>query len=287
MGKRVVFLSQDSMDGFVSDDALAIQPFADQGLEVETVSWRADVDWSVYDAVIVRTPWDYMHAPDAFLTTIDRISDATRLANPAALMRWNLDKRYLSELKEQGVPVVPTEYGTALTADRLDALLSDYPDGAVIKPVISAGSKDTFALKPPVDAQTRQQVLEAHRESAYMWQPFVRSVVEEGEYSLFFFSGAFSHCIVKRPKQGDFRVQEEFGGDIVAIEATPEQLGVAQKVLGALPETLLYARVDLVRGQQDEWWLIELEIIEPSLYLRTDEAAPARFARAAAAWLLD
>ncbi|MEL6301169.1 MAG: hypothetical protein AAFV47_05495 [Pseudomonadota bacterium] len=287
MGKRVVFLSQDSMDGFVSDDALAIEPFADQGLEVETVSWRADVDWSVYDAVIVRTPWDYMHAPDAFLATIDRISDATRLANPAALMRWNLDKRYLSELKEQGVPVVPTEYGTALTADRLNALLSAFPAGAVIKPVISAGSKDTFALKPPIDAHTRQQVLEAHRESAYMWQPFVRSVVEEGEYSLFFFSGAFSHCIVKRPKQGDFRVQEEFGGEIVAIEATPEQLAVARKVLNALPETLLYARVDLVRGEQDEWWLIELEIIEPSLYLRTDEAAATRFARAAAAWLSD
>ncbi|MEL6214986.1 MAG: hypothetical protein AAFQ99_04840 [Pseudomonadota bacterium] len=287
MGKRVVFLSQDSMDGFVSDDALAIEPFADQGLEVETVSWRADVDWSVYDAVIVRTPWDYMHAPDAFLAMIDRISDATRLANPAALMRWNLDKRYLSELKEQGVPVVPTEYGTALTADRLNALLSAFPAGAVIKPVISAGSKDTFALKPPIDAHTRQQVLEAHRESAYMWQPFVRSVVEEGEYSLFFFSGAFSHCIVKRPKQGDFRVQEEFGGEIVAIEATPEQLAVARKVLNALPETLLYARVDLVRGEQDEWWLIELEIIEPSLYLRTDEAAATRFARAAAAWLSD
>ena len=285
MSKRVVFLSQDSMEGYVCDDDQALDAFAARGLEVETISWRAEVDWSQFDAVIVRSPWDYMNAPEQFLDALDRIAGQTRLANSAGIMRWNLDKRYLGELRDQGVAVVPTEYGESLTEARFDALLAAYPEGAVIKPVISAGSKNTFALKPPIDDTTRAAVLKAHASDVFMWQPFVRSVVEEGEYSLFFFSGQFSHCIVKRPKSGDFRVQEEFGGQIVATEATADQLQVAESVLAAIPESLLYARVDLVRGPADEWWLIELEIIEPSLYLRCDAMAPERFADATAAWL--
>ncbi|MEL7024370.1 MAG: hypothetical protein AAGL69_11540 [Pseudomonadota bacterium] len=285
MGKRVVFLSQDSMENHVCDDDLALDAFAARGLNVETISWRSDAVWSEFDAVIVRSPWDYMKAPQQFLDTLDRIADSTRLANSVQVMRWNLDKRYLGELRDQGVAVVPTEYGESLTEQRLDELLGEYPEGAVIKPVISAGSMNTFALQPPISAATRAKVLNAHANSVYMWQPFVRSVVEEGEYSLFYFSGQFSHCIVKRPKSGDFRVQEEFGGQIVATEATADQLQVAESVLAAIPESLLYARVDLVRGPADEWWLIELEIIEPSLYLRCDAMAPERFADATAAWL--
>lgn len=285
MSATIVFLSQDSMEGYVSDDDLAIPSLNAHGIAVETISWRRDVDWSGFDAVIVRTPWDYMQAPDAFLATLDRIDSATRLANPAAVMRWNLDKRYLDELAGKGVAVVPTEFGDALNASTFDGLLQQYADGAVVKPVISAGSKNTFALKPPIDEATRAAVLAAHADSHYMWQPFVRSVVEEGEYSLFYFNGEFSHCIVKKPKSGDFRVQEEFGGDIVSIPATADQLTAAANVLASIDEPLLYARVDLVRAPDDKWWLIELEIIEPSLYLRTDAGAPARFADAIATWL--
>ena len=113
---RVVFLSQDSMDGYVCDDDVAVPACAELGIEIETVSWRADVDWSDYDAVIVRSTWDYQRHAEAFLDALARIEGATRLANARELMRWNLDKRYLADLQPRGLPIVPTDFGQGMTA---------------------------------------------------------------------------------------------------------------------------------------------------------------------------
>lgn len=282
---RVVFLSQDDMAGYVCDDDVAVPECAALGIEVDTVSWRAEADWSGYDAVIVRSTWDYQRAPDAFLAALARIDAATRLANPLELMRWNLDKRYLGELAGKGVPVVPTEFGEALDRDRLAALLAAASAECVIKPAISAGAERTFRVLPDADAAYRDDIVAAHAASAWMWQPFLPQIVDPGEYSLFYFNGAFSHAIIKTPKPGDFRVQEEFGGDIRRIEAPPAMRAAADTVLAALDHDTLYARVDLVDDGAGGYWLIELELIEPSLYLRKDAAAPARFARAVSEWL--
>ena len=285
MTRRIAFLSQDSMDGYVCDDDLAVPAFAAAGMTVETVSWRSDADWSCFDLVIIRSPWDYTEAPEAFLAVLRRIADATRLENPVDLVAWNLDKRYLGSLAGRGVPIVPTEFGTALDAASLERLCALHPEGAIIKPVISAGARDTFRVPAAPDSGTRARVLAAHGETDFMWQPFVDSVLTEGEYSLFYFAGHYSHCIVKRPRRGDFRVQEEHGGEIVPVAPDAAQRAACDVVLAELDAAPLYARVDLVRGDDGRWWLIELELIEPSLYLRTDADSPARFAAATRDWL--
>ncbi|MEM7611673.1 MAG: hypothetical protein AAF270_08355 [Pseudomonadota bacterium] len=284
--KRIVFLSQDSMDGYVCDDDLALPAFADASLVVDTLSWRrTDVDWAAYAAVIVRSTWDYQRAPEAFFAALQSIDQQTRLANPLPMMRWNMDKHYLAGLAEQGVATVPTTFGRNLDAAMLDRLLSAHAGECVIKPVISAGAERTYRLSSDADAATREEIVQAHASGAWMWQPFIADIIAEGEYSLFYFDGEFSHAIVKKPQQGDFRVQEEFGGLISAIAAPSDMRSMADRVMSVLEATPLYARVDLVRGDADQWWLIELELIEPSLYLRTDRQAPHRFAKAVREWI--
>lgn len=286
MRRRVAFLSQDSMDGYVCDDDVAVAPFADAGLDVETLSWRADVDWSGFDAVIVRSTWDYQNAHQAFFDTLRRISAVTRLANPLALMRWNMDKRYLAELARDGVATVPTVFGEGLAPGQLPGMLETVTEPHVIKPVISAGAERTYRIAPGMSEAQLAPIVDAHKQSAWMWQPFLTRITSEGEYSLFYFSGEFSHAILKTPQSGDFRVQEEFGGHIQSVVPVAELRAAADHTLSCIDETPLYARVDLVRGNRDDaWQLIELELIEPSLYLRMDERAPARFADAVNAWL--
>ncbi|MEO0576646.1 MAG: hypothetical protein AAF004_14370 [Pseudomonadota bacterium] len=286
MTKRIVFLTQDSMDGYVCDDDVAIAPFADAGLDVETISWRAEAAWSTFDAVIIRSTWDYQHDHQAFFDTLRKISAATRLANPLALMRWNMDKRYLAELARDGVATVPTVFGEGLAPGQLPGMLESVTEPHVIKPVISAGAERTFRIEPGMSEAQLAPIVAAHQKSAWMWQPFLTRITTEGEYSLFYFSGEYSHAILKTPKSGDFRVQEEFGGVIQAITPAAELRAAADQTLASLDSPPLYARVDLVRGNRDDaWQLIELELIEPSLYLRMDEQASARFAHAVNAWL--
>ncbi|MEM9172624.1 MAG: hypothetical protein AAGA84_07965 [Pseudomonadota bacterium] len=286
MTRRLVFLSQDSMDGYVCDDDVALPVFRQHGLEVDTISWRADANWSDYDAVIVRSTWDYQRHLGDFFKTLEKIASCTRLANPLPLMRWNCDKRYLSELARAGVATVPTVFGEGLAPGQLAAMVAALETPHVIKPAVSAGSERTYRVQADMSADEIERIASSHADSVWMWQPFLKAIPTEGEYSLFYFDGHLSHAINKLPKSGDFRVQEEFGGAITAIAPTKEQTEMAAQVLGALEHTPLYARIDIVRANHDDvWQLIEVELIEPSLYLRIDEQASARFADATRQWL--
>ena len=284
--RRCAFLTTDQLDGFVTDDERAHAPLAERGWHVEPVSWhRSEVDWSRFEAVVIRTPWDYHNDLDAFLTTLEHIDHSSaRLENDLRLVQWNAHKTYLRDLEARGVPTIPTRWEHGFSAEGAARRLFDELDAAelVVKPTVGAGADDTFRLTP-TDETTLREAEGALSQCSYMAQPFVRSIVEEGEYSVFFFDGAYSHTILKIPASGDFRVQEEHGGLIRAVEAEPSLLDRARQALNALPSTPLYARVDLARTAQDTFALMELELIEPSLYFRTDPRAPARFADAFAA----
>ena len=149
----------------------------------------------------------------------------------------------------------------------------------VIKPTLSANADDTFRVSSSNMAEIMPSLLTTFAARRYMIQPFLSSVVEEGEYSLFYFGGCYSHAILKVPQQGDFRVQEEHGGQLLAVEANIAQQEIAQRALEAMPAQALYARVDLVR-QENEWAIMELELIEPSLYFNLDTSSPSRFVKA-------
>ncbi len=268
----------DSLDGYVSDDELAVEPLAQLGFKVDTLSWRdTTVDWNDYEAVIIRTPWDYQRSPDEFLGVLETIdSSSARLENSLNIVRWNLDKRYLIEMEQRFCRIVPTIWDANYSSAEFDRWLERFGvDELIIKPTVSATAEHTYRLR------AYDPALESVFESrAFMVQPFMPNIVAEGEYSLFFFNGEYSHTINKSPKTADFRVQEEHGGIITEVDPDEKLRVAAQNALAKIGEPLLYARVDLVRDASDEFALMELELIEPALYLRISDGAPERFAAA-------
>lgn len=279
--RRCALLTTDRLDGFVTYDADVVVPLATLGWGVDFVPWRADTNWATYDAVVIRSPWDYQAAPDAFLDVLGAIdASPARLENPLGVVRWNLRKTYLRDLDAAGVRTVPTLWERGLPPPRLAALLDDWGE-VVVKPVVGANADDTFRLRPG-DARRQAEATATFVGREAMAQPFVPAVVDEGEFSVFAFGGAVSHAILKTPAVGDFRVQEEHGGRIRAVAPEPALLRLADAALAAVPhpEPLLYARVDAVRMPDGGFALMELELIEPSLYFPYAPGSAGRFARA-------
>ncbi|MBL8047955.1 MAG: hypothetical protein JNJ45_04670 [Chthonomonas sp.] len=280
---RIAFLTLAEVLDYVIDDHLVITELERRGHEVEQIPWTDEhADWARPDMVIVRTTWDYHHQPERFLSAIDRISQrAQRFENDAELIRWNLDKRYLRELKAAGVPIVPSRWGfggePADFAREAEALQSEE---VVVKPTVSANAMDTMRLPGTLTDAQAEQLSATFAGRHWFAQPFVASILSEGETSVFYFGGRYSHTISKVPRAGDFRVQEEHGGVIVGVEPSGEVLRVAEQVMAALDSPPLQARVDLVRLADGSLALMELELIEPSLYFRTSDVAAAHFADA-------
>jgi hypothetical protein len=271
----------DSLAGFVSDDDLAHAPLRALGWEVEAVPWRRPrVDWGQFHAVIIRTTWDYQNDPEAFLSVLEEVQrSGAHLENPLALVRWNLAKTYLGELAQRGVPIVPTRWGSELgPVDERTILGLLGTDEVVLKPVVGGNADHTYRLRRGDAAWS--DAAAALKRRAYLAQPFLPSVVTEGEYSLFFFGGELSHAVLKTPRCGDFRVQEEHGATIRAVAPSQQLVRAGQRILAAVSPVPLYARVDLVRLGDGGYGLMELELIEPSLYFRMDPGAAQRFARA-------
>ena len=286
--RRAAFLTMDGLDPSHTYDHLAVPPLRERGWAVEEVPWRSGADWDAYEAVVVRTPWDYQDDPEAFLGVLEQIeASRARLANPLVAVRWNLDKRYLRELEGRGVPVVPTRWGRGLTRDALADLYRRLGEEVVVKPTVGASAVDTFRLVP--GAPHEEAALAAFADRPFMAQGFVRSITEWGEASLFYFGSAFSHAIQKTPAAGDFRVQEEYGSRLMAFDPEPrlhkEARRAVREAVAITGADLLYARADLVRLDDGAWALMELELVEPSLYFPWDPASPAHFADAFCEWM--
>lgn len=284
---RVAFLTLEQIDDFVIDDHLIVDELRRRGWDAAEIPWSVPADWSTFDLVIIRSTWDYADRAPEFLATLQAIeASGARLENPRCVVEWNIDKRYLRELEASGVPVVPSVWGNGGTPAIFAGLFTTLQDREIVlKPTISSGAKDTFRLHAPLGDALLQRLVDTFAGRDWFAQPFVRTVLGEGEYSLFYFAGQFSHAIRKVPKAGDFRVQEEHGGEIIAVPATPELRRVADRVLTAIAPVPLQARIDLIRLDNGTLALMEVELIEPSLYLRMDAGAPSRFADALEALL--
>lgn len=279
--RRVAFLTLHDPTGFVIDDDLALAPLAKRGVAVENVPWdRPDMNWKDYDLVVLRSTWDYQHNAEQFLATLAAIEGVTRLENTIDVVRWNMPKTYLRDLDAKGVPVVPTLWRVSLSAGELLPLFDAAGSNeVVIKPVVSANSQGAYRLDRAAAAARAGEIEAYFANRPLMMQPFERGILEEGEFSLIYFNGEHSHSILKVPKSGDFRVQEEHGGDIRAIVPDARLLAAGDAAMRAIGRQLLYGRVDLVRSG-DKFRVMELELIEPAIYLRMDPGAPDRFADA-------
>lgn len=268
----------DNLENFVCHDRLLVDPLFKAGWQVEEISWsKKDVDWSNYDLVIIRSTWDYQDAPATFLKQLENINKQTKLENSFEIVKWNLDKRYLEDLQNKGLPIVPTIWSTNLDG-KLASFFNELDcEEIVIKPCISANADDTFRLSK-FNYKTNEKRLHSLFENrGFMVQPFVESIITKGEYSLFYFGGEYSHAILKIPRENDFRVQEEHGGKLFSIEANADLITIGQKTIETINPTPLYARVDLVRLVDGSPALIELELIEPSLYFNMDGNSIRRF----------
>lgn len=281
--KRGAFLTMESLDGFFCSDHLTYEPLARLGWTIDEVPWtQTEVRWDDFDLVVIRSPWDYTDNPQAFLKVLEQIDRSNAaLANPLDIVRWNLNKEYLRELEAQGIPVVPTLWLTKLEHVDIEAAFERFAsEEIVVKPTVGANARDTFRLARDSAPSTTEAALRVFRSCPVMVQPFIKSIVDIGEYSLFYFNGNYSHCILKSPKLGDFRVQEEHGGLIQRCNAPPSLLEIGQRTLNTIDAQLLYARVDFVYLFPETPAVIEVELIEPSLYFPYAELSPARFASA-------
>lgn len=261
------------------------------GANVTIAAWDEEAtDWSRFDLALLRSTWDYAQRVSEFLDWTARVARCTRLSNPPELVRWNIDKHYLAQLQSAGVPIVPgmfVEPGDDAEA-ALTAFFQAYPQARdfVIKPCIGAGSRD--AQRHHGDARGRaaahlRYLLDSRRSA--LLQPYLHGVDEQGETALLFFDGAFSHAIRKGPllKRGAEATPELFAAEhITPRAASPEEIDLAQRALRATPfeQPLLYARVDLIRDESGSPCLLELELIEPSVFLDHAPDAAGRFAQA-------
>ncbi|HXH73654.1 MAG TPA: hypothetical protein VNJ08_01720 [Bacteriovoracaceae bacterium] len=264
--KKLVFLSCDSLENVVGDDDLLVKELCGN-FEITSRSWTHDENWSNYDAVIVRTTWDYMQRPMEFLDTLTKIQlSGVKLFNPFSVISWNIHKFYLQELEAGGIFIVPTLF---IKSEDIISIPDEWKaEKFVLKPAISAGAYQTKVV-------TRKEIERTKLKGEWLLQPFVESIAQ-GEISLIYFDKKFSHALIKIPKSGEFRVQEEFGGNVLPYSPDDKILGLADEILSKVDLPLLYARVDLV-ALDGSYALMELELIEPALYFRTHKQAASNF----------
>jgi len=232
------------------------------GIDVEPRPWTGPAELGGFDLVMPLVAWGYHLDPPRWHALLDRLeSEECQVLNPVSLLRWNGDKRYLAELGKKGVAVIPTRLAEQLDEAALTSARAAFGDELVIKPPVSAAADGTHRLLP------HDPLPEASRGRAMMIQPFLSSVADEGEYSIMLFGGQFSHAIVKRPKAGDYRVQPHLGGTEQPCAPPAGSIELAEDALAAAPAEAAYARVDMVRDASGALAIIELELIEPSLWL--------------------
>lgn len=281
---RIALATYDRAPGLAPDDRLLIPALERLGIRAEPAIWSdRTIHWRAFDAVIIRSCWDYHVRFAQFEAWLDALqADSVPLWNPASMVRWNADKRYLLDLAGRGVATIPTMIAMRGHADAVESLAA--AEGwtrFVIKPAISASGYETFALRMPLDDASRTVIARVAGLGTVLVQPFADEIARSGELSFTFFDGAFSHATIKRARPGEFRVQTEHGGTVDSIGVEPALIEQAAAVVRSLDERPLYARVDgITRG--DAFLLMELELIEPNVFMSYSENAAERFARAIA-----
>ncbi len=274
------FVTYAKMPDLDPDDRLALELLKERGFVVAAAVWDdAAVDWAQAGTVVIRSTWDYNLRHEAFIAWAQSVASVAPLYNPLPLLRWNLHKRYLADLAAHGVPTVETRWLPAGARANLRDLLKDATwETAVVKPAIGLS---TYGVRQVTGTSEDQTHLDALlRDHDVMVQPFMRSVDDHGEHSLMFINGTYSHAARKTSFQALLPTGE--AGETPA-EASGSEIAVAARAMQALPSPALYARVDLVHDDAGRPLVIELELIEPTLFLGMHPRAAHRFADALAA----
>lgn len=266
------------------DDHYLQESLKEAGLSSVRIDWaRGDVDWSAFKCVVFRTTWDYYERISEFNEWLGKVQKETILLNDASLIRWNLDKHYLADLLHLGIPVVRSEFIEKGSSVNLHQLLEEEGlDEGIIKPCISGAARHTYRFSHK-NAKSIQPVIDhLLTGESLIFQPFVRDVIETGEDTLIVMDGRYTHAVRKVAKPGDFRVQDDHGGTVHSYNPTKKQIDLAERAIAACNPSPVYGRADMVRDNNGDWAIMELELIEPELWLRFHPPAAKTFADAIA-----
>jgi glutathione synthase/RimK-type ligase-like ATP-grasp enzyme len=274
---RIAFVCYNSQGKYtiIEEENERLLSFLKQkGLDIHKEIWDDPaVDWQGYELVVLKAPWDYFDKFKQYNTWLSKLEQQNvRLLNPVSVVRWNSDKHYLHDIEAAGLPIVPSIFVEKGEQPHLQEYFEKLnTDTLIIKPAVSGGAKNTLLLTHDTVEAISPGIQKLLEEEAFMVQPFIREIQSEGEWSFLFFGGEYSHCILKTAASGDFRVQHIHGGSIHPKEALPAMLNTARQYVDQFARECLYARVDgvMVDGV---FHLMELELIEPYLYLFTSES---------------
>ena len=264
----------------LDDDRLLQKALESKGLSSFRVDWaRTDVDWSQFGCAVFRTTWDYYQRPIEFSHWLSQTSHQTRFCNQLSTVLWNMDKHYLKDIEKKGIPVVPCRFlerGSSMT-------LHDVMDEtgwveAIIKPCISGAARHTYRVNRESVASISPVVSNLLTCESLIFQPFEKEILSQGEDTLMLFGGRFTHAVRKKAKAGDFRVQDDHGGTVHPYTPSPEQIDLAERAIAVCNPPPAYGRVDMVNDNQGQLAIMELELIEPELWLRNFPSSAIAFA---------
>jgi len=278
--RRVALVTARAAVGTDEDLEPLLDALGHRSIDADAPCWDdAQVRWGNFDLAVLRSTWDYVPRYEEFLRWLDATEQHVPVLNPSSVVRWNTDKHYLADLAERGLPVVPTEFFEASgSPPRVSAPVGEL----VVKPVISAGSRDTMRHSEARSAEQHvSDLLAANR--AVMVQPFLHGITTHGETGLVYFNGAFSHAFRKAPILAlDAPPTDEFFApeEITPRDPTDDERRIADATIASCGPDLLYGRVDLVPGPDGQPLILEVELAEPSYFVDQAPGSPGRFAAA-------
>ncbi len=279
---RVALVTCEALANLYEDDHLLVAALADIGIDSVPAVWSdASIDWSSFDALVMRSPWDYFERVAEFRAWLDaRIAERVLLCNSREILEWNFDKGYLQDLARAGVAVVPTICIARNEKADIAALARACRwEEIVVKPSIAGGGYRIHRFRLEEIGVYAADIAKTLEDRGVLVQPFLPEIQSGGELSLLFFDGVYSHAVCKRPRAGDYRVQFQFGGSNENAQVSDELVAQARRCLLHAPAPTVYARVDGV-VKDGSFLLMELEIFEPLMFLSRHPEAPLRFARA-------
>lgn len=278
----VALVTAAAMPGLVADDRHLLRALLERGIAAEPVVWEDPyTDWSHYRLCVIRSVWDYAYRRGAFVDWARRAAAASELWNPLPVVEWNTHKRYLVDLAERGVSVVPT---VVLPAGRRVMLSRELEargwEQAVVKAAVAQAGRYIRHVTPTTVAAAQAHLDRLLPHEDMLLQPYIPTVREHGELSLVFVEGECTHAVRKRAAAEDFRVHDDYGGSVVVEAPSEAELATARAALQAVPEPLMYARVDAVRAPDGGAMVMEFEVVEPELFFRCSAEATRRMADA-------
>jgi len=283
MKKRLALITYSGLPHGADSERLMLPHLAADGVEAQFVDWRSTgCDFSQFDLIVLRSCWDYHLRVTEFIGWLQDVGRATPVLNPINTVLWNHNKFYLREVEAMGIEIVPTifvSHPKALGAEEATTIRSWKNKNIVVKPAISASAHNT-RLMDDAPWSADQEAMRT-MQGPFLMQPFIPEIQDQGEISFVYIAGEYSHAVLKRPTDGDFRVQQEHGGSVELFMPSPELLKQTDEIASTVPQVRdsLYCRIDAV-ARNGKLVLMELELIEPDLFLGLAEGAAERFAKA-------